>query len=139
MGLSWDEERRLLPRRSRGIRPHRRPRGFPVLRVSDRALAIARALQARTWAERFHDPQRAVVEDSGGYRGTLGARTETLSRQGNSYGTPGPRPWNRVDVAIAVRLADGAEVDDERTDEFSYGDGSVLAGLLQRSGSRSCT
>jgi hypothetical protein len=39
---------------------------------------------------------------------------------------------------LTVRLADGAEVDDERTDEFSYGDGSVLAGLLQRSGSRSC-
>jgi hypothetical protein len=43
------------------------------------------------------------------------------------------------DVPQEVRLADGAEVHDERTDEFSYGDGSVLAGLLQRSGSRSCT
>jgi hypothetical protein len=59
---------------------------------------------------------------------------------GESYGTasrglvPGPAM-----SPVNVRLADGAEVDDERTDEFSYGDGSVLAGLLQRSGSRSCT
>ena len=56
--------------------------GFLFLCVSDRALAIARALQARTWAEQFYDPQHAVVEDSGGYLGTLGGRAETLSRQG---------------------------------------------------------
>ena len=36
-------------------------------------------------------------------------------------------------------LRTGTEVHDERTDELSYGDASVLAGLLQRSGSRSCT
>ena len=54
-----------------------------LLRVSDRAVAIARALQARTWAEHFCDPPYAVVEDSGGYRETLGGRAETSSRQGN--------------------------------------------------------
>ena len=57
--------------------------GFLLLRVSDRAVAIAHALQARTWAEQFYDPPYAVVEDSGGYRETLGGRAETLSRQGN--------------------------------------------------------
>ena len=57
--------------------------GFLFLCVSDRAVAIARTLQARTWAEQFYDPPYAVVEDPGGYRGTLGGRAETLSRQGN--------------------------------------------------------
>ena len=49
-------------------------------------MAIARALQARTWTEQFYDPPHAVVEDSGGYRETLGGRAKTLSRQGTRYG-----------------------------------------------------
>ena len=52
--------------------------GFLFLGVSDRAVAIARALQAGTWAEQFHDPPHAVVEDSVGYRETLGGRAETF-------------------------------------------------------------
>jgi hypothetical protein len=57
--------------------------GFLLLCVSDRAVAIARALQARTWTEQFYDPPHAVVEDSGGYRETLGGRAETSSREEN--------------------------------------------------------
>jgi hypothetical protein len=42
-------------------------------RVSDRAVAIACALQGRTWVEQFYDAAHAVVEDCGGYRGTWAA------------------------------------------------------------------
>ena len=52
--------------------------GFLFLCVSDRAVAIARALQARTWTEPSYDPPHAVVEDSGGDRETLGGRAETF-------------------------------------------------------------
>ena len=74
--------------------------GFLFLCVSDRAVAIARALQARTWAERFYDPPYAVVEDSGGYRETPGGKAETVSRQGTSYGDV---PTSRALVAGSHR------------------------------------
>ena len=58
---------------------------------------------------------------------------------GGSYGTVAEgHPLCPAVFPTGVRLADGTEVHDERTDELSYGDGSVLAGLLPRSGSRSC-
>ena len=53
--------------------------GFLFLCVSDRAVAIARALQARTWTEQFYDPPHAVVEDSVGSRETRGGKAETFT------------------------------------------------------------
>ena len=47
-------------------------------------------------------PPYAVVEDSGGYRGTLGGRAETLFRQGKGYrrigGWPGGRSPSRKGI-----------------------------------------
>jgi len=70
--------------------------GF-LFRVRDRAVAIACALQGRTWAEQFYDPPHAVVEDSGSRTGD--ACNEALTGHGATERargrTEGPHPDER--------------------------------------------
>ncbi|ADB74137.1 hypothetical protein Gobs_1404 [Geodermatophilus obscurus DSM 43160] len=93
---------------------------------------VSRQLRVTAWSADLAEPVDALQPGQ--------SRIEPLRQAGQ--GSPAGRVPSTArsprTSPLTVRLADGTEVDDERTDEFSYGDRSVLAGLLPRSGSRSC-